>query len=371
MDGLRLRVLQSTADLRALAADWDDLWQRSAVGSPLFRAAMVAHWLDHFAPRSPRRILLVEDGDRLRAALPLVRRRQHRLIPVADLTLNTWSPNGELLLDPACDVATVLDRLVEGLLDLPWPLVWLPMVPYQRDAWQQLIAAARRRGFAVREQPRYEIGRVAIDGDFAAYQASWSKNHRHQVLKAERRLEAAGATRFGFHRQPQCEDWEALVRSAFQLESRGWKGVSGTAVNAAGMLDFFLAQARQLATWDALRLTFLEHDGRPIAFEYGWMGKGVYYAYKLGYDPAYAEFRPGQVLRLNLMRTLFEEPGVTGVDFHGPLNRATASWATSRYAIGRLILAPPRIGSRLLVAAVNAGSKLRKLAKRKPQAMDH
>jgi hypothetical protein len=124
------------------------------------------------------------------------------------------------------------------------------------------------------------------------------------------------------------------------------------------MFEFFLRQARQLAAWGSLRLAFLEHRGRPIAFEYGWLAKGVYYSYKVGYDPEFASYGPGHLLRLHLLRALAAEPGVRLVDFHGPLTEALACWATRSYAIGRLVLAPPRIGSRLLLSALTAARGL-------------
>ena len=44
--------LTSVADLRAEAAAWDDLWQRSDVSLPLVRAELLAQWVEHFAPRA-------------------------------------------------------------------------------------------------------------------------------------------------------------------------------------------------------------------------------------------------------------------------------------------------------------------------------
>ena len=41
----------SVAELRSLAALWDDLWWRSDVTTPALRAELITLWMEHFAPR--------------------------------------------------------------------------------------------------------------------------------------------------------------------------------------------------------------------------------------------------------------------------------------------------------------------------------
>ena len=45
-----------------------------------------------------------------------------------------------------------------------------------------------------------------------------------------------------------------------------------------------------------LYIAFLQHEGCPIAGRYGFLYRGVYYAYQSGFDPAMAESSPGEVL---------------------------------------------------------------------------
>jgi CelD/BcsL family acetyltransferase involved in cellulose biosynthesis len=199
---------------------------------------------------------------------------------------------------------------------------------------------------------------VEFGVDRARYEAGWSKNHRRNLRKDERRLEGLGPLRLVVHQDFGADSPAELFRRAFEIEDRSWKGTAGCAVlRTPGMFEFFLRQARQLAAWGSLRLAFLEHQGCPIAFEYGWLAKGVYYSYKVGYEPSFASYGPGHLLRLRLLRALAAEPGVKLVDFHGPLTEALACWATRSYTIGRMILAPPRRGSRLLLAGLTAARR--------------
>ena len=57
-------LIDSTAQLRAAADAWDDLWRRSPLSRPTLRAEHLAMWLDEFAADRPfRAVVVTEDGD--------------------------------------------------------------------------------------------------------------------------------------------------------------------------------------------------------------------------------------------------------------------------------------------------------------------
>ena len=351
MARLRLRQFDSIRQLRDAAAAWDRLWLRSEVSLPTARAELVAQWLEHFAPRARWRALVVEDGQEPVAALPLVGRRVRGLLPAGDLTSNYWSPNGELLLDPAADAEAVLDLLAAALEPLPWPLLWLDLVPYEKPYWQALIGALHRRGLATEVRLHYRIGQVEINGDFEDYRAGWPKNHRRNVRKDSQRLERAGAVELKLYSEFTPDEVDRRLRRAFQIEDSSWKNGAGRPVfRTPGMFEFYRRQARQLAEWGSLRLAFLEHQGEPIAFELGWTAKEVYHSFKVSYKESYRQYGPGHLLRLHLIRSLHGRPGPGLVDFQGPLSEALACWSTRSYPIGRLVVAPRRLAGRALLA---------------------
>ena len=348
---LELRQIDSVEALRGVAAAWDRLWERSEVALPTARAELVAQWVEHFSPRARLRVLAVERDGELVAALPLDGRRTHHLLPVGDLTWNHWSPNGELLLDPQADPQAVLDVLASGLADTPWPLLWFELVPFDTPRWQSLIAALRSRGLATDVHPRYRIGQTEIRGRFDDYFVKRPKAHRRSLRKRVRRLEQEGPIELKLYSRFTPEEVDQRLREAFEIEDLGWKNAGGGSVlSTPGMFEFYRRQAHCLAEWGYLRLAFLEHRGKPIAFEFGWTAKGVYFGFKVGYDPAYRRHSPGNLLRMRLIGALHERPGHTLVDFQGPLNEALACWATCSYPIGRLVIAPPRFTSRTLMA---------------------
>jgi CelD/BcsL family acetyltransferase involved in cellulose biosynthesis len=356
MVGPLLIQLDSVAAIRAAGALWDDLWRRSDVSLPIARAELIAQWIEHCAPTAPVHALAVENNGQLVAALPLVGRRVKRVLPVGRLPANNWSWAGDLLIDPSPDGDEALRILIRRIAQLGWPLLWFDAVPYEMPHWRRFIAAANVAGLAMDIRESFRVGQVEIDHDWAACQRRWSKNHRRQLGRIENRAEQMGGVDLAVHRDIAPQRIEALLRRGFDVEDRSWKAAAGTSVlRSPGSFQFYLRQARQIAEWGELQLTFLEHQGQPIAFEYGWNAKGCYFSPKVGYDEAFARLSPGQLLRRRLLERFCMESDQQLVDFVGPLSDATSKWATATYPVGRLVLSTGSRTGQMLVRAYNAG----------------
>lgn len=345
----RLRVLEitSVADLRAATAAWDDLWWRSAVAAPTARAGLLAQWLNHFAPRAEFRALVVADGDQWLAALPLVAHRVGRLLSAGALPGNEWAAAGELLLDETADAADTMDQLIAAARNLPWQWLWLDHVVSDAPRWQAFCQACQRAEMACHRQSRFPVAWLPVEHDWEAYKASLSRSHRQAMSKAGRRLEKLGDVQFRLHMEVDPAGLAGELAHGFEVEDRSWKGRAGSSVlRTPGMFDFFLRQAEQLAEWGQLSLATLECGGRTVAFMYAYWAKGVYHAFKIGYDPEYAACSPGQLLFREVFERLHGEPDCRAIDFMGPLTEATSRWRPASYQLGRMVVAPRRFAGR-------------------------
>lgn len=351
---LNLVHLRSIAELRAAAPRWDALWHRSDVTVPTARAETIAQWLERFAPAAPFHGLAVEQNGNFVAALPLVA-RDPRFCRVGGLPANAWGLCGDLLLDPEADAHAALHVLLEGVQELAWPLLWMKPVCYEADRWQMLLAVAQQRAMRTRISYVDRVGQAAMQATWSEYESLRSGNHRRHVRKARKRAERAGDLTLDVHREFAAGELKRLLRLGCEVEDLSWKGEAGTAIlRSAGIFDWYLRQASQLAEWGQLQLTFLRHRGQAIAFEYGYLAKGTYYSAKVGYDPAFAHFSPGQLLRAMLFERFHVHGDAALVDFWGPLTEATAKWCTHTYPVGCIALAPDRLISRLALAGLAA-----------------
>ena len=359
MSALVCEVWRSSEQLRAWAGAWDDLWQRSASCMPLSRAESVAQWCEHFAPRAALHVLAVRQGRELVAALPLVERRVAPGVTIAELPNNPWSICGDLLVDPTLHEAA-LDGLLTQLRRLPCGLLRLTPVELEAARWSAFRAAVDRAGLGHAEQDHYGVGRLSLPGDWNAFMAQASGNHRRYLRKAQRRADAAGKVTLHVVDNPPREQVAPLLERGFAVEDRSWKGREGTSViRTPGMLAYFIQQAEQLARWGQLRLVFLELNGEPIAFEYGYLAKGAYFTPKVGYDESFASLSPSQVLRPQLFERCCNGGDVQQIDFWGPESDATQRWSNGRYTMGRIALSTARPMSRLMFLAYRASQHAR------------
>ena len=347
-----LTRLQSLDELRSVAAAWDDLWWRGEGLFPTARATTVAQCAAQFAPNQPVCALVVSRGDRLLAALPLVGAWVKHVLPVGGLAGNAWTPAGDLLLDPDCDVAAVLDTLATGFVELA---VAAGLARGCHDGFCAMAQVSTRPwgGPVWRHSCRNDSSwdAAASIGTGNATNAAGRAIFVALCVVRLRTAEQFGTIGFELHTPTAAEPVARLLRRGFEVEDLGWKGAAGSSVlSNPGMFDFFKKQAQQLATWGQLAVALLTINGEAIAFEYALAAKGTYAPVKVGYDPRFAEVKPGQLLRWHLLRTLHSEGRWSGVDFIGPISQATVRWSTTTYRLCRMVIAPPRFSSRLLLA---------------------
>ncbi|MEN6494777.1 MAG: GNAT family N-acetyltransferase [Thermoguttaceae bacterium] len=341
MNEPRLIHLTSLAELRANATAWDGLWEASDVACPMARAEQVAQWVEWFAPDVPFHALVVEEAGRWVASLPLVETRQLGLVRAGMMPTNPWAPGARLLLDPCCSVERVLDRLVAGVSVLPWPVLWLDLVPLDTPPWPALPAAFARAGLPCSVRDRYPVARLDIDHDWEAFTRRWARKHRETTLRKTRRLAEVGKVRFETQTVFDVKLLEGWLRRGFEIEDRNWKGRAGSSVLGQGIFPFFLRQSEEFARRGQLHLAYLECSGRPIGFVYGVVAKGIYHGWKIGYDEEFAKYGPGNLTMYHLFQHLWQEPAYRAVDLLGEVTDAQKHWRPTTYRVGRLVVAKP------------------------------
>ena len=218
-----VRRLDSLADLRRNAPAWNELWTRSDSTRPTARAEHLALWHGCFSRHRPFVALVVEDDGQAVAALPLVGGRWWGL--PARLSLgNAWSPAGELLLDPACDATRVCESLLEGLRAFASGLVVLDGLVLDAPAVRAILTHLDDSRTSHVMRRRFWVPRVEIAGDWAAYFASRSYNHRRHMRAICRRAERLGNIRLERHETVLPDEVDRLLHTSFEIEAAGWKG---------------------------------------------------------------------------------------------------------------------------------------------------
>lgn len=340
--------LNSVSELRAAGVDWDNLWLRSDVHAPTARAELIAQWVERFSPDADFHALIVKDGKRWIAAIPLLQKDIARVLNSRILPVNPWVPAGGMfLLDPDCDMNSLFEVLFQGIRELPCQWLWLDEVAVDAPHWKCLLNSLRQLGIPTNVHRRYRVGYFETTGNWEEYLASWSQRHRRNVRRGARDLARKGQVDFELMSQISPEKVESLLHQGFEIENRSWKGQGGSSVFGRGQFSFFVQQARQLADWGQLELAFLRCDGIPIAFMYGMRAKGIGHTFKIAFDPVFSAFSPGQLLFHNIFKHSYDDPNTHAVDSVGEMTDTMAKWRPVPYDIGTVVIAPHRLLGRL------------------------
>jgi hypothetical protein len=266
--------------------------------------------------------------------------RVRGVLPAAGLPRNAWTGSGDLLLDPAIDPRLTIKSLVEAMRRLPWQLAWFDEVPLDAPYWRCFAEELRGLGIRTSVRERYQVGLIPLTEAWECYWASIPKKFRQNVSQACKRLAKLGDVSLDMECGERADVLEAKLREGIDIEDASWKGEHGSSIVRRGMVDYFHLLATHLAAFRCLRLIFLRVAGKPVAFCFGAVSKGVFYYYKIGYDPAFAKYSPGQLLLYYLLQQLRTSGQCYAMDTIGEVTDATSRWQPHIYRVGQVVFAP-------------------------------
>ena len=258
-------------------------------------------------------------------------------------------------------------RLVRVGLDLDAALSGrapaLPPLPEDADGWlvtslpEAALGEVAARGMLGHVRQRYTRYHADLSTGFDAWWAGLSANTRSGLKRKVKKLGTLDVRRY---RTPEeLETFHALARdvAAKTYQER---------LLGAALPDTpeFVAEMLGQAAAGAVRAWLLFLDGRPAAYLYCPVVRGVVvYAY-LGHDPAVGELSPGAVLQVEAMRDLFAEGDLRQFDFTEGEGQHKRSLATGGVACADLLLLRPTLANRAVLAGLQGFDAGVALAKR-------
>jgi CelD/BcsL family acetyltransferase involved in cellulose biosynthesis len=286
-------VLERHDSLAPLADEWDALVAQVGA-TPFVNPGWFDAWWRAFG-RGRLEVFALRSGSGLAAVLPLAVRHGMRR------SLTNWhTPELEV---PAGDAAS-RRLLLQQVLESTRTSVELGMLTNGLADADDFRTAARAHGLRILGRTIEYSPYVIIDGDYDAYEKTLAQRRRSELRRRRRRLAERGELTFEI--ADGKERLDGLLAEGFGVEGSGWKIEEGTAIVSRPETEAFY---RYVAQWAAprgsLRLAFLRLDGKPIAFHFTIEEGGSAYQLKGGYDPAFREFAPGQLLVQDMIRWAF------------------------------------------------------------------
>jgi CelD/BcsL family acetyltransferase involved in cellulose biosynthesis len=289
--------------LDPLAEAWDEL--ATERGTPPFCHPA---WFQAFAESfgTPTHGLVARRAGELVGILPLARRRTSIRSPT-----NWHTPRFEPVVlddDVAARLGAELVRLSPACLDLSF-------VDPSGTFAAALVQEARTRHRHVIARVLQRSPYVALEGDYAAYEAARPPALRRALRTRRRQLEAAGTVEFAF--EDGTRDLDALLDEGFAIEGSGWKSERGTAIVQDPRVEhLYRSVARWAADRGSLELGFLRVDGVAAAFSLALVDERSMWCLKIGFNPAFRRLSAGTVLTGEAIRRAYAR-GLEVFDFLG------------------------------------------------------
>ncbi len=178
-------------------------------------------------------------------------------------------------------------------------------------AFYEALQKAGGHHFVLRHWRRAGLG---LRGTYENWLAD---NFDHKRRKELKRLRARLAEQ-GALKSESLNHISALpgfVEDLLQLESNGWKGARGTALqNSADGAEAFREAAHALAAAGKLRFWRISLNGAAIATLFAIVEGHEAWLGKIAYDERFAKYSPGTLLILDATQSLFTEGTITRVD---------------------------------------------------------
>src|SRR4028119_1157822 len=348
--------------------EWTELCEEGACNEPFFRP----EWFVAFVENFEKEILLltVRSGGKLRAVLPLVKRKGNlHGVPVRSLeavyNLNTQRFDLIHGADESERKEIIEAVWKEIKRQSKWQILEMRLV--KNDSWlNDLLALAEsqnyRTGIWQMDSAPFVVLPQGEDKEklINEYFSGLKKHFRQDLKRRLNRLKEQGAVEFVVTRGYQSE----LMQKYFELEARSWKGRGGTAVacdpRVVKLHDDF---ARAVGAQNALSIYELKLDGKTIAMSVNILFNRKTIFWKTSFDEEYKRFSPGHLLIKEFLADAIRNDS-SELDMLSPATDYKKVWASGEHEHAALYVFKPGIlGSLLWNWKFSVISRLRKFKK--------
>jgi CelD/BcsL family acetyltransferase involved in cellulose biosynthesis len=339
---LRVEIVDSTAALNQLAAEWNPLLQTSQSNNLFLTWEWIWTWWQVYGNGSTPHVLVARDDDgRLVGLAPLKRTRKYALGVWPFNTVDFIGAGGDvtpeyldLISAPGLE-APVVDGVVSRLrTDRSVSMVDLRPIPALSPHLSPLKRHFRNDAASVRVSSDSVCPTMRLPASQQEFLATRSHNYKKKIGEYERRLVRDLGARLRISGNPTelARDYQSLI----ELHRRRWNG-NTKAFRSSSYVSFHERLSQRLLERGWLRLFILENATatEPMAALYCFSYDERYYYYQGGWDPKYARYRVGLVLMHKVIQQAILEHARV-FDFLRGQEEYKGRWATDRVAHVRL-----------------------------------
>jgi CelD/BcsL family acetyltransferase involved in cellulose biosynthesis len=297
---MRLEIIRDVAGFAALEPMWDCLLEQSATCTPFMRWDWVWLWWEEFGSDYLLAIVVLKDeGDTVLAIAPLMIGREksglRRHLRHLGFLGGLGATRGERMdfLVPAGMEHELTPRLCEafGLLVKEWEAVWLAKLPEESPNHIYVSAALKGCSAEAGVVNRSSCTILRLAGGWADFEKRLPSKHRRKLQRAGELLQTDKNVTEGLvsaeEAASRLDEFVALHRQHFP------EGVSTFLTTASWRFHHRLGM-KWLVSGRAL-LPYIAVDHRMVGGIYGFVERGEFFFYQMGWDAGYSRYSMGHL----------------------------------------------------------------------------
>ena len=340
---MNIREIRDRAAWERLKPIWNPLLAESPAATTFLTWEYLnAWWSAYGTPEDLRILVAADDSGIIRGLAPLRLERIRRY----GQTYNTLRFLGD-----GSNDSDYLDFIVARGYEVPVIDAWMEHLRPELDAGLLLrlheipagstslpVLKAHGEGQLWQDAP-IACATAQLPGSWDAYVATLKPRFRTKIRSVLRTLEAQPGVRFGFCRS--ASELDRLLPALFDLHTRRWNqdgrpGVFGWDRKR----EFYRELSPRLLDRGALRLSWLEWNGRLLAIQYGFVHGNTYLHLQEGYEPASEHWNVGVGLRAWSIREMIGA-GLSEYDFLAGVGRHKTDWGGEIKESRQILVAAP------------------------------
>lgn len=309
----RWEIISLPSTLGQYASAWDRLNERLFRSNPMLHSRFVDGLLTYFGTGEEKLCILKPLGAPLAMCI---------LKPMGRGVWTTFLPSqaqiGPALIVDSSEITSLIRELpgIVGSVDLRC------CDPAFGD-----LAGNRKTTFT---QNHALTLNVSLEGDFEGYWAQRSKQLKKNFRRYQRKTEEDQVDR-SFRRISSKADIADAVYRYAELESKGWKGKVGTAINTnTPQGDFYVDIMNRFAEVDSAFVFELWLGGTLAASRLGICGPGMIVILNTTYDESMEKYAPACQLLHEVIRDCFDVYPGNVIEFYTDANSDQLAWATGQ-----------------------------------------
>jgi CelD/BcsL family acetyltransferase involved in cellulose biosynthesis len=327
---LRIEVIRDLDRFNSMATEWDRLVDRSPVERVFLSHAWLSTWWETFAADRELHIIAVKSGDELVGAVPMMRGRRNIYGVPLDSIESIYNPH-----TPRWDFI-IADGLNHAVYRLVWShlhdqadcdMIVLNQVPDPSGTIAAVESYARGNGWLTGQWGAPPSPYIPLSCTYEEFFGTLKGGYRYNLRKRHERLSKVGPVDVEVITDRQAV--REAMQDGLRIEAAAWKGTKGTAIlSDPAVTEFYVRLAERQADLGQLRLTFLRVGGKRISFNYILSTQKKLYGVKIGYDPEYHTYSPGN-MHLGLILQDACEEQIAEYDFLGVDDEWKLDWTKS------------------------------------------